>query len=439
MPDRYETLNTCADVLSLAADGIGESLTLDYKKEVKGGSKGRRDLAADVCAFANTQGGLLVIGVKDPEVEGAPPRKPDDFVGVQPEADLVHRIESRLLDSVSPRVYPQVKTTTDTFRDANGDERCFLLVRVPAGSQLHQVTVEKDFRFYRRAAYQNRPMTPEEVRERSEAIRAARTGTEQLFADELDRLSHVIVGDARVVFLASPTVPHAFAADPALPEVRSRLTELGKAHSGPVAGTIKVESPLTSSDHFIPAGDGARSIQRIQPEQAWTECRVRRDCLISHAQNLNALDPEEMILQRHSAADELWREVAEKEREAAQAHANMRSGHGLPSSVVSPTSALLLRPVVLRRKIRGFLRFVRAAYELGGWLGSVRFDVQITGGEDFVAIEDAPARDFFRVSERTVLRASTEIEHGSMEDHEDELTEETMRMIAWHFGIDEFS
>lgn len=170
MRDRYEETETCDDVRALAAVGIGESLTLDYKQELKGGSKGRKDLAADVCAFANTQGGFLMVGVRDPEPEGTPPKDPDDFCGVKPEPDLVHKVESRLLDSISPRVYTQVKTTTDTFTNADEEERRFLLIRVPAGSQLHQVAVDRDFKFYRRAVYQNRAITNVEVRERMETI-----------------------------------------------------------------------------------------------------------------------------------------------------------------------------------------------------------------------------------------------------------------------------
>lgn len=84
--DRYESLRTCDDVFALAKRGVGESLTLDYKEKLSGK---RRDLAADVCALANTQGGVLVVGVKDPKPEGSPPKYPEDFVGVPVEEDLV--------------------------------------------------------------------------------------------------------------------------------------------------------------------------------------------------------------------------------------------------------------------------------------------------------------------------------------------------------------
>src|SRR5215204_1433108 len=108
--ERYESLRTCDDVFALAERGIGESLTLDYKEKLSGK---RRDLATDVCALANAQGGVLVIGVRAPKPEGSPPKKdPEDFVGVTAKEDLVHRGESQLLDAISPRVFSKVRATT---------------------------------------------------------------------------------------------------------------------------------------------------------------------------------------------------------------------------------------------------------------------------------------------------------------------------------------
>jgi len=67
----------------------------------------RRDLEVGVYALANTQGGVLVVGVKDPKPEGSPPKDPGDSVGVVVEAD--HRCHK-------PRVFTRVKMTMDTFQ-----------------------------------------------------------------------------------------------------------------------------------------------------------------------------------------------------------------------------------------------------------------------------------------------------------------------------------
>ena len=55
-----------------------EALALTERGTLTAGAK--KELARDVCALANAEGGLLVIGVKDPEREDAP--RPEDFVGV---------------------------------------------------------------------------------------------------------------------------------------------------------------------------------------------------------------------------------------------------------------------------------------------------------------------------------------------------------------------
>jgi len=54
----YETL---ADVRSLIQSRIEEGLTLEYKEEVDRDSK---DIAKDISAFANTEGGTIIYGVK---------------------------------------------------------------------------------------------------------------------------------------------------------------------------------------------------------------------------------------------------------------------------------------------------------------------------------------------------------------------------------------
>jgi hypothetical protein len=261
--DRYERLRTCDDLFALAKRGVGESLTLDYKEKLSGK---RRDLARDVCALANTQGGVLVVGVKDPKPEGSPPKYPQDFVGVPVEEDLVHRVESQLLDTISPRVFPIVRATDDTFPH-EGKEKCFLLIQVPASPELHQVTVERDFKHYRRAEYQNRPMSYDEVRRRVEEILAAQRGTSALFEEEISRLRGIMAGPY-TVFLTAPTVGHRLAVEPADPAVRSELTLLGRKLALPDA-----EGPLTSAAEFLPAGDGVRSVGRLASFAAITECR----------------------------------------------------------------------------------------------------------------------------------------------------------------------
>lgn len=56
-----------ADLQKLIADGVAESLTLDYKASSSLGkdSKQRDELCKDVTAFANSAGGQIVYGVEE--------------------------------------------------------------------------------------------------------------------------------------------------------------------------------------------------------------------------------------------------------------------------------------------------------------------------------------------------------------------------------------
>ncbi len=122
MIEIFDELRTCEDVRALRDRGIGEGLRMDYKEDLKLTKSGRKELAKDVCALANTEGGLLVIGVRDPKPEGEPP-KPEDFVGMAAKETLARDVESSLLGSIAPALHPRVRLTEDDFLDSAGRER----------------------------------------------------------------------------------------------------------------------------------------------------------------------------------------------------------------------------------------------------------------------------------------------------------------------------
>jgi hypothetical protein len=100
--------------------------------------------------------------------------------------------------------------------------------------------------------------------------------------------------------------------------------------------------------------------------------------------------------------------------------------------------AIRLRPLILRQNIAGFLDFVQGVYELGGWRGSIRFDLQLVSPDAFPAVDEGTLINFLRLSETATLRATAQFEYESLETHRDDLVEEIMRRVAYHFGLDEF-
>ncbi len=70
MIELFEELRTCADVRALADWSVGEGLRMEYKEELKLTRGGRKELAKDISALANAEGGLLVVGVMGAALAG---------------------------------------------------------------------------------------------------------------------------------------------------------------------------------------------------------------------------------------------------------------------------------------------------------------------------------------------------------------------------------
>ena len=83
----FEKINTIVN------NDTPEDLFLEYKRDI--GSN--KEVAKDVCAFANGSGGLIIYGVEEQET-GAP-----RIVGIDPQ-DSVEQIDNVLASALSPRV-----------------------------------------------------------------------------------------------------------------------------------------------------------------------------------------------------------------------------------------------------------------------------------------------------------------------------------------------
>lgn len=90
-----------SDIAALAENKVAESPSLEYKSRIPGGSDSEKiRFLAEVSAFANTRGGLLLAGIKD--VEGVP----DEICGIECD-DLdseILRIEQIIRNGLSPHI-----------------------------------------------------------------------------------------------------------------------------------------------------------------------------------------------------------------------------------------------------------------------------------------------------------------------------------------------
>lgn len=101
---------------------LREDLRLDYKEDFP------RDLAKIVIAFANTAGGIILIGIRTNRNTNLP----ETIVGVPLSAGLEERVINITMSNIKPPISPEVKVCP--YKSSDGlpqDDRAVVVVRVP--------------------------------------------------------------------------------------------------------------------------------------------------------------------------------------------------------------------------------------------------------------------------------------------------------------------
>jgi hypothetical protein len=159
-------LENKADLDRLIAEGIQESLTLDYKASpaLAKDSKSRDELCKDVTAFANSAGGQIVYGMEE---DKQVPTKLDD--GADP--SITKEWIEQVIDSrVQPRIEGLVFTPIQLAKGLG-----FVITIPQATSRApHQAP---DKKYYKRQNFQSSPMEDYEIRD---ALRRATTPSLQV-------------------------------------------------------------------------------------------------------------------------------------------------------------------------------------------------------------------------------------------------------------------
>jgi predicted HTH transcriptional regulator len=135
---------------ALVANAVAESRHLDYKERLPGDSDAdKRELLADVTAFANTAGGDLIYGVRERRKGGAT-GEPDAIIGL-PDVlldEVKLRLDSILRTGMEPRIPGLVLHPV-----SRGPKPPCLVIRVPRSPHgIHMVTFKGASRFYGRGA-----------------------------------------------------------------------------------------------------------------------------------------------------------------------------------------------------------------------------------------------------------------------------------------------
>ena len=135
---------TFSDIEAFLENDLPESETLDYKRTLT------KDLVNLMAAFANTRGGIILIGVD--ENKDSKPKLPACCIDVSKGTDdMQRRIESKAYDGVYPPLFPEVKACP---KDSNPDEGV-VLVRIAESHETPHFTDQRQ-KVYVRVKSQNR-------------------------------------------------------------------------------------------------------------------------------------------------------------------------------------------------------------------------------------------------------------------------------------------
>lgn len=98
---------------------VDETDRVDFKENVPDNAS----LAQLACAFANAYGGLVVIGIKDPD------KSPDGLTLATVPPDISNRAQTGLLSAIYARTFPAIRC--ESFAFSSSDGHAILIIRTP--------------------------------------------------------------------------------------------------------------------------------------------------------------------------------------------------------------------------------------------------------------------------------------------------------------------
>ncbi len=132
------------DIVLFCNEQIEEGTRVEYKREFPK----NKNIAKKIASFANTFGGVLLIGVDENDRKPCLPLIGFDFID-----GLEEKITSICLQNINPPVIPEV----GIYRNDEDESKCVVLVRIAESDQTPH-RVENDTEIYVRANSQSEPI-----------------------------------------------------------------------------------------------------------------------------------------------------------------------------------------------------------------------------------------------------------------------------------------
>ena len=140
-----------------------ESVRIDYKEDFP------RNLEKTMSAFANTYGGIILIGIE--ETDNAIPKLP--IKGIELKRGLQERVTAIALRGIYPPLFPEIKVCEFEKKSNEVEKRAVIIVRIQESASAPHA-VENKKRVYIRVGRQNEPASIDTIlqlsKKREEAL-----------------------------------------------------------------------------------------------------------------------------------------------------------------------------------------------------------------------------------------------------------------------------
>ncbi|MCH5330192.1 MAG: ATP-binding protein [Alistipes sp.] len=140
-------ISTIEDVQRLIDDCVVENTSLEYKAgiDLNGKKDWRRELAKDVSAMANANGGTIIFGLCEIKEEGKP-ALPGAITPLDSTVISKERLEQVIYSNISPKI--EGIEITSLPADLRNPKDVIYIVNIPQGNTAHQNTISR--KYYKR-------------------------------------------------------------------------------------------------------------------------------------------------------------------------------------------------------------------------------------------------------------------------------------------------